>query len=210
MNPVPRNWENFWDVANYPGFRGFQESPIGTLEFALLAHGITLAELYPLNVDLAFQRLNVIFDDIALWWRQGAQPTQMIAAGDLTMVAAWHDRILELAASGATVDLSWDQSQILGDSWVVPNGAPERDMAMDFLNFATRPEVSAAFTQLFPFGPTNSAAYSLLESSAQSTLPGAPQVIDRQFVIDLEWWFKNREPVEIRFQEWLAEKQENS
>ena len=208
--PPPGSWADFWDLEAYPGVRGFQESPIGTLEFALLAGGVAPDALYPLDVDLAFRQLNAMSEQIVLWWRQGAQPTQMIAAGDLVMVAAWHDRIQELAASGAPVGLTWNNSQINGDSWVVPNGTPEREMAMDFLNFATRPEVAAAFSRLFPFGPTNRTAYDLLDVPDGVTLPGAPEIIDRQFVVDLDWWFRNREPVEARFQEWLSEQPKDS
>ncbi len=207
---APGSWADFWNVADFPGPRGFQETPIGTLEFANLAAGVSPDDLYPLDVDLAFRQLTVLAPNIILWWRQGAQPTQMIAAGDLSMVAAWHDRILQLEASGAGVGLTWNQSQINGDSWVVPNGAPEPELAMDFINFATRPEVTAAFSDLFPFGPANSGAYELLGSSNAGELPGAPAILDKQFVIDLEWWFKNREPVQLRFEEWLAEIQEDA
>jgi putative spermidine/putrescine transport system substrate-binding protein len=205
---VPRGWEDFWDLTKFPGFRGFQESPIGTLEFALLANGVALDELYPLDVDLAFRRLDEIVEQIALWWRQGAQPTQMIAAGDLAMVAAWHDRILTLVEGGATVNLVWDRSQINGDCWVVPNGAPEREVAMDLVNFATRPEVCAAFARLFPFGPMHSGAYALLDESFEASRPGGPGIVDQQFAIDLEWWFPNREPLVDRFEDWLAEEPE--
>ncbi|MEZ4522361.1 MAG: extracellular solute-binding protein [Thermomicrobiales bacterium] len=207
---APENWADFWDLAMFPGPRGFQETPLGTLEFALLASGVDRSDLYPLNVDVAFRQLDAIVESIVLWWRQGAQPTQMIAAGDLTMVAAWHDRIRALEASGATVGMSWESSQINGDSWVVPNGAPEREMAMDFVNFATRPEVAAEFSSRFPFGPTNNEAFEILDLPEGQALPGAPDIIDQQFVVDLEWWFRNREPVEERFQEWLAEIPEDS
>ena len=206
----PVSWADFWDLSTFPGLRGFQETPVGTLEFALLSRGIDPEDLYPLDVDLAFRQLDAIFDQIALWWRQGAQPTQMIITGDLAMVASWHDRIVELASSGATIGLSWDQSQINGNSWVVPNGAPERDLAMDFVNFATRPEVTAAVSTLIPFGPANDAAFDLLETEDDVIYPGSPAIVDQQFVVDLDWWFKNREPVETRFQEWLAENQEQS
>jgi putative spermidine/putrescine transport system substrate-binding protein len=206
----PGSWNDFWNITGFPGFRGFQETPIGTLEFALLAGGVEMDRLYPLDVDLAFGQLDLIVDQIALWWRQGAQPTQMIAAGDLAIVAAWHDRIEELSSGGASVGLTWNQSQINGDCWVVPNGSPEREMAMDFVNFATRPEVMAAFSTLFPFGPANSAAYEILERESDIIYPGSPAIIDEQFVVDLEWWFRNREPVGIQFQEWLAQVQENS
>ena len=201
---LPASWSDFWDIGSFPGVRGFQESPIGTLEFALIANGTDLSNLYPLDVEAAFQYLDAILEHVVLWWRQGAQPTQMIAAGDLQMVAAWHDRIQSLATGGATVGMSWNQSQINGDSWVVPNGAPERDLAMDFINFATRPEVVAAFSQLFPFGPVNANAFDLLEPEQARRLPASPEIIDRQFTLDYDWWFKNREAVQVQFDEWLA------
>lgn len=204
----PTNWADYWDLETFPGLRGFQESPLGTLEFALLGSGVAPVDLYPLDVESAFRRLDLIIDQIALWWRQGAQPTQMIAAGDLAMVAVWHDRIIELAMGGAEVDLTWQQSQINGDSWVVPNGAPESEIAMDFVNFATRPEVTATFSKHFPFGPVNRRAFGLLAGEDTPTLPGAPGIIEQQFVVDLEWWFRNREPVEERFREWLEEQPE--
>jgi len=201
----PRSWADFWATGKYPGFRGLQEAPIGTLEFALLAGGATMADLYPLDVDAAFEQLDRIVEDVLLWWRQGAQPTQMIANGELAMVATWHDRILTLVEGGAPVGFTWNQSQINGNCWVVPNGAPESDVAMDFINFATRPEVSAAFSRLFPFGPVNRRAYDLLDDEARASLPGAPNLADQQFAIDLEWWFLNGDTVNERFQSWLAE-----
>ncbi len=201
----PGDWEDFWDVTEYPGIRGFQETPIGTLEFALLASGVSMAKLYPLDVDAAFEKLDEIMEQILLWWRQGAQPSQMIAAGDLAMVAVWHDRILALVDGGAPVGFTWNQSQINGNCWVVPNGAPEQDLAMDFINFATRPEVCAAFSRLFPFGPINSKAFDALEDDARSSLPGSPGIADQQFVIDLEWWFRNSDVISERFEEWLAQ-----
>jgi putative spermidine/putrescine transport system substrate-binding protein len=205
----PGSWSDFWATGRYPGFRGFQEAPIGTLEFALLAGGASMSNLYPLDVDAAFAQLDLIAEDILLWWRQGAQPTQMIAAGEITMVATWHDRMIALAEGGAPVGYTWEQSQVNGNCWVVPNGAPEAELAMDFINFATRPEVSAAFSRLFPFGPINRRAYDLLEEGARDSMPGAPGIAGKQFVIDLEWWFQNGDAVRERFREWLAQEPED-
>lgn len=201
----PQSWADFWSTSRFPGFRGLQEAPIGTLEFAALAGGASIKNLYPLDVDAAFAQLDLIVDDVLLWWRQGAQPTQMIAAGELAMVATWHDRILTLIEGGAPVGFTWHQSQINGNCWVVPNGAPETEVAMDFINFATRAEVCAAFSRLFPFGPINMRAYDLLGEEARDSLPGAPGLADRQFAIDLEWWFLNGDTVGERFQTWLSE-----
>lgn len=201
----PTEWADCWDFERFPGARGFQESPVGTLEFALLASGVDILDLYPLDVEHAFQMLDRIREDIILWWRQGAQPTQMVAVGDVAIVSAWHNRILTLRDDDAPVDFQWRGSAINGDSWVIPNGAPEPDVALDFINFATRPEVCAAFSRLFPFAPPNRAAFNLLDDELAARLPDAPAHRADQFTINFDWWFRNREVVQAQFDEWLAD-----
>ena len=46
----PASWADFWDVAKFPGRRSLRRSPIETLEQALLADGVPMAQLYPLDV----------------------------------------------------------------------------------------------------------------------------------------------------------------
>lgn len=204
-NPQPSSWRDFWDLQRYPGARGLRRSPVGTLEFALLSTGMLLSELYPLNVDLAFEMLDLIRPSIFLWWEQGAQPVQMLASNDAALASAWHNRVERLSGEGAPIEICWNGSAVNAESWVVPAGAPELDMAMDFINFATRPEVSASFANHFPFGPSNQRAYEYLPPEAKNTLPGSPTLAPEQFTIDFEWWFSNGEETTERFEEWLSE-----
>lgn len=200
---APQGWTDFWDHDQYPAARGLQEQALGVLEFALLADGVPITDLYPIDIDRAFVSLDRIRQHIWLWWRQGAQPTQMIAVGDAGMVSAWHNRILDLIDEGAPIAVQWNGSSINGDSWVVPTGTPDADLAMDFINFATRPETCAAFSKLFPFGPVNRRAYDLIPAELAETLPASDALIDRQFTIDYDWWFRNGEATKERFDEWL-------
>ena len=48
------------------------------------------------------------------------------------------------------------------DSWVIPRGAPNRDVAMSFVNFATRAVPTANYSRLESFGPVNQDAFALL------------------------------------------------
>lgn len=201
--PPPASWADVWDVGRYEGLRGFRSDPMTTLEFALLADGVFPRALYPLDVDRALAKLDKIREWIGLWWQQGAQPAQMIASGDLALVAAWHNRIERLAEEGSPLGVEWSGAALGSQSWIVPAGAPEIDVAMDFVNFATRPEVCAAFSSIFPFAPANEAAYGLLPPSLLGILPGPYGQRDDQFSIDYEWWFTNRSAVQTRFQEWL-------
>jgi putative spermidine/putrescine transport system substrate-binding protein len=201
---APTDWQDFWDLDRFPGNRGLQRSPVGTLEFALLAAGVPISELYPIDVDRAFEMLDLIKPFVFLWWEQGAQPVQMIASNDAVMASAWHNRVERLSVDGAPITFSWNGTAVDADSWVVPSGSPETEMAMDLINFATRPEVCAAFASRFPFGPTNQRAYEFLPPEALGSLPGAPALAGVQFTLDFEWWFQNGEETTLRFEEWLS------
>ena len=203
--PPPASWRDFWDIERYPGTRGLHRQPQGTLEFALLADGVALNELYPLDVPRAFASLERILPSMTLWWEQGAQPAQMVTSGDLDMVSAWHSRIFRLQEESSAVAVRWNGGALSGDSWVIPGGAPNRDVAMDFVNFATRPEVCAAFSTLVPFGPVNTNTFELLSDDIVDRLPTAPQHLDVQFITNVEWWFQHREAVEAEFDEWMTE-----
>ena len=44
---APQSWQDFWDVANFPGKRALPDYPTYILPMALLADGVPVAELYP-------------------------------------------------------------------------------------------------------------------------------------------------------------------
>jgi putative spermidine/putrescine transport system substrate-binding protein len=200
----PGSWMDFWDVERFPGTRGLHRDPQTTLEFALIADGVEIDDLYPLDVERALESLERIRPHLLLWWEQGAQPSQMITSGDIDMVSVWNSRIDRLSVDGAPVLIQWNQGALSGDAWVLPNGSDNRDVAMDFLRFASRPEPVAAFSSLVPFGPINERAFELLEDEFRERLPTSPDLLPRQFHIDQAWWFANRETVSVQFEEWLA------
>lgn len=203
--PPPASWVDFWNVDRFPGARGLHRQAQTTLEFALLADGVAIGELYPLDLPRAFAALDRVLPSITLLWEQGAQPPQIMSSGDLAMVAAWHSRMEAIREDGAPVEIVWNEGALAGDSWVIPRGSANRDLAMDFVNFATRPEVCAAFASLVPFGPVNRKAFDLLPREVAERLPSYPPNHDVQFLIDFEWWFSNREAVDQQFEDWLAE-----
>lgn len=203
--PAPGDWADFWDIDTYPGTRGLHRDPQTTLEFALLADGVAPDALYPLDIPRAFASLDRIQPALTLWWEQGAQPAQIMSSGDLDMVAAWHSRIERIRAEGTAAEISWRDGALSGDSWVIPKGSPNLDVAMDFVNFATRPEVCAAFSSIVPFGPVHDGAFALLPPETARRLPSFPANRAVQFAINFEWWFNNREAVVVEFDEWFAD-----
>lgn len=53
----PKNWADFWNVEKFPGRRSLRRSPIDTLEQALMADGVPVDKLYPLDIERAFKSL---------------------------------------------------------------------------------------------------------------------------------------------------------
>lgn len=203
--PPPSGWVDFWDLERYPGIRGLHRDPRTTLEFALLADGVSQIDLYPLDVERALVSLDRIRPSLELWWEQGAQPSQMVTSGDIDMVSVWNSRINTISSEVAPVLIQWSGGAMSGDSWVIPSGAPNVEMALDFMQFATRPETCAAFSSLVPFGPVNRLTFDLLPEDRLASLPTSPELKPQQFHVNHEWWFANREAVVVRFEEWLAE-----
>ncbi|MCO5176504.1 MAG: ABC transporter substrate-binding protein [Thermomicrobiales bacterium] len=202
----PSGWEDFWNLERWQGTRGLHRQAQTTLEFALIADGVSLSDLYPIDVDRAFASLDRIRDSITLWWEQGAQPAQLLNSGDIDMVAAWHSRIERVRQDGVPVQIQWNGGALSGDAWVIPKGSQNRDVAMDFINFATRPEVCAAFASLAPFGPVNVHAFDLMDADVARQAPSYPENRALQFIVNFDWWFKHQEQVSEQFETWLATK----
>jgi len=208
----PQSWEDFWDVPEFvegadpdpSALRALRHSPVGTLEFALLADGVGISELYPLDLERAFASLEKIRNHVAVWYEDGKQPVELVVAGQVGMASAWNVRPWQL---GLTEEIRylWYGGMLSADAWVVPKGAPNKDVAMDFINFSTRAVPSANFGRLVPFGPVNPDAFALLELDRAQKLPSSAINKSVQFVQNWNWWADNLEQVTVRFTDWLLE-----
>jgi putative spermidine/putrescine transport system substrate-binding protein len=207
---VPQSWVDFWDVPPLvPGqepdpmtLRALRHHPVGTLEFALLADGVEMANLYPLDIERAFQSLNKIRDHVTVWYEDGKQPVELVIAGQVGMASAWNVRPWQLGV-GDQVRFEWYGGMLSADAWVVPRGAPNKDVAMDFINYATRAVPSANFGRLVPFGPVNTDSLALLRTSRAEMLPTSPVNRSVQFFQNWNWWADNLDLITDQFEDWL-------
>jgi len=198
----PSGWVDFWDVDSLGGARALRRSPIGTLEFALLADNVPLDRLYPLDVDRAFTSLDRIKPHVAQWYENAMQPVALIIGGDVAMASSFHV-LAETDQARPALALEWTGGMLSADSWVVPRGAPNADVAMDLVNFATRAIPSANLSRLVPFGPVNRDAFALLRRDRIEVMPNTEPRRSVQFVQNWNWWADNRAELIERFEEWL-------
>ncbi|MEJ7762094.1 MAG: extracellular solute-binding protein [Thermomicrobiales bacterium] len=195
-------WADVWDPGvGLPG-RSLRRFPAGTLEFALIADGVALADLYPLDVERAFVSLRRIAPSVAVWYEDSKQPVELVVNGEVGLASAWNVRTTLPDARGQ-IGISWAGGMLSGDSWVVPAGAPNADVAMSLVNYATRAVPTANFSRLIPFGPVNREALALLTPAERDGLPTAESHLAVQFVENWNYWVDNRERLGRRFDTWL-------
>ncbi len=192
----PQNWTELFAM---PGRIGLWKRPFQTLEAALLADGVPLNKLYPLDLDRAFAALTKVRSKLLLW-DTGAQGAQFLIDGEVDAGAIWNGRVQEPKTSGAPVDFHFNQAVLISDAWAIPKGAPNKKKAMELLAYATTAAPQAAFAKIIPYGPTNPGALALLDDKTKAMLP---KLGTTTTMLSIDYWANNQVKAQERFDKWL-------
>lgn len=207
---APQTWADFFDIKRFPGKRSLRKGPKTNLEFALLADGVPTRDLYkvlatPGGVDRAFAKLDSIKREI-VWWEKGAQPPQLLIAGDVAMASAYNGRISAANKSQAkNLRMSWNNSIYTVDSWVIMKSSPNKAAAEKFLEFAGASAVQKNLPAHIPYGLPNRYATMLVDRAAWENLPTNPDNLRTALQIDDSYWVANVDRLTQRFNAWLAQ-----
>lgn len=199
----PRSWADFWNVKKFPGPRSLRRSPIDTLEIALLADGVSPVNLYPIDMDRAFKKLDEIKSHIDVWWTGGAQTTQLLQSGEVDMLPTWNGRAQVAIDAGSSVAITWNQGLYSIEGWAIPNGDPRAAVGRKFIEFCSDPKRQAAYTYDLAYGPTNPKAYNYISAKRAQVLPTSPQHLKHMIHSSTEWWGKHKEEAVKRFESWI-------
>lgn len=198
----PSNWADLFDVAKFPGKRAFYKwSAPGALEIALLADGVKPEELYPLDLDRAFAKLDTIKEHI-LWWGGGAESQQMLASGEAPIGQFWDTRVSMVKESGVNVNISWTQNLAAADALVIPRGSKNKDLAMKFLAYATSAKPQAEFAKASKLSPINVNSKDLMAPSVWADTVG--EHTEGQINLNMQYWAEHRDEIGTRWYEWQA------
>ena len=199
----PKTLADLFDLEKFPGKRTFYKwSAPGVIEAALIADGVAPADLYPLDLDRAFAKLDTIKSEI-IWWTGGAQSQQLLASGEAPIGLFWNGRLAALAADGQEVGISWDQNITAADALVVPKGTKNKDAAMKFIAEATSAKAQADFAAATGYAPINTGSPALMDPAVRETLPDAHD--DSQINADMAYWAEHRDEIGNRWYAWQAE-----
>jgi putative spermidine/putrescine transport system substrate-binding protein len=200
----PRSWADFFDTENFPGKRGlFVSFPVMILEAALLADGVPCEEVYPLDFDRAFAKLDEIRDDV-LFYETAAQGIQFLVQGSVSMSITNSGRVFQAKNQGLPVDFLWNEASPARGFPGIPKDAPHPEAAFALADFMAQPEQQAEFARLTGYGPTTSAALDMLPDEILEAIPGSPEhekVACERDVTDVA---RQQDEYFKRFAEWAA------
>ena len=196
---APESWQDFWDVENFPGKRALPDYAAYILPMALLADGVPVEELYPLDLDRAFASLERIKDHVAVWWQAGAQPPQLLQDNEVQYAVAWSGRV----AGQDGIDFTFKDGQLDIAFFVVPKGADpqQKEAAMGIFYEMSVPENQAVAAEVVSYTGNSPDLEPLLPKDRIDEFPTTAANKEVQFLSDARWWFENADEVETRWQE---------
>lgn len=215
VDGTPTTMADFFDLEAFPGKRGLRKSAKANLEMALIADGVAADDVYDLletdeGVDRAFAKLDTIKDSI-VWWEAGAQPPQLLADGEVAMSTAYNGRIFNAAVGeGQPFEIVWDGQIMDFDLFVIPKGAPNAELAMEYIRFATDTQRLADQAKWISYGPARVSSGPLVglyqdgETEMAPHMPTAEANLENALVNNFEFWADRDTELNERFNAWLA------
>ncbi|MES2710737.1 MAG: ABC transporter substrate-binding protein [Pseudomonadota bacterium] len=199
----PKGWAEFWDVRRFPGPRSLRNHPVDNLEFALLADGVPMDRLYPLDLDRAFRKLDEIRPHITVWWTTGAQPAQLLVDREVVLASGWNGRFYELTRRGAPVATEFAGGSLKSGAFGIPRGTRQAYWGQRFLQIMTEPELQAIYTTEMGYPGLHRRTIDFVAAELHPLLCTAPGNIERQFWLDVPWWTANAAVAQERWNRWM-------
>lgn len=203
----PRTWQDYWDVENFPGNRGFinNGNALGPLMIALLADGVEPADMFPLDVDRAFRKFDQIKPHISVWIKSVSQGNDAFRSGAIDIGAFWNAGAFFLKQQGVPIAWSWDKAILNAASFTVMKDAPHPNAARAFLDFyMSRPEAHAAFIREGGFMTGYSPAREQLTQEEAELFGATEEIQDNLVVEDGAWLAQNKDELLMRWNAWVS------
>jgi putative spermidine/putrescine transport system substrate-binding protein len=199
---VPGSWAEYWDTEKFPGRRGFRTSPYETLEQALLADGIAIPDLYPVDLDRAFTSLDKIKDNVNVWVAETSQTVQLLQQNELDFCVSYSGRVEQARANGVPIAFAYDYAISSPTAIWVMKGTPNYDASLKIMQWFLTGEPGVAWFTEFPGnGPTDRKTFEALAEEIKAKLPKFDN--PSSVWVDVNWWADNFETATVRYKTWL-------
>ena len=197
----PTDITEYFDVQRFPGTRTLRARISETLEMALVASGVPVDALYPLDVERGFKALDEFKPHVRKWVSETAQMTGLLQSEEVDFSYVFTNRIRAAQEGGVPLAMSMKQCTIGSLYYGVVKGSPRREAAMKFIDFAMRPQQNAALCSMMTSIPNAKDATALMDAEAQKW---APDLGNKQHILISDaYWAEHYEELNARFKEWL-------
>ena len=199
----PASWVDFFDTAKYPGKRTMCKWIQGQLEAVLLADGVKPEDIYPLDVDRAFKKLEPLLPNL-IFWESGAQSQQLFRDGEVVMGNIWHTRANLLRKENPQYTWTWNQNLMFASAWSVPKGNPAGKKVFDFINSSLEPEGQITLLRLMGNGPSNPKALALMTDADKAVYSLAPENAKTGLRISAQYYAENEAALQNKFLDFIS------
>lgn len=203
----PKSWADFWDVEAFPGPRGLPDT--GDRDWwlpsvALLADGVAKEDLYPLDLDRAYAKLEEIRPHIAVWWKTGNQVQQIMRDNEVVMTMAYSGRALKVIQDGSPFAMAWDGAIRDTGYLAILKDSPNTEGAMKFIDFFYGDAKGhPGFIKSVGYATSSTIGLSQLPEEEQKLYATYPANYEQLVSPDFEWIGAHRDELRERWNAWL-------
>lgn len=201
-NP-PTTCADFFDTEAFPGVRGMWTSVLGyPLEVALLADGVEPEDIYPIDYDRAFAKLDEIRDDLSLFENltvgQEGQANEEYDMLMMTSVRGYRN-----ALAGTPYKPVWGCSVGQVTALGILKGTPRLRQTIALAGYATTAEAQTRAASIRAQTPvTEGLELEDVDPVMQDYISFFHEDEMPIPVVDTDWWAENFDDAEQRFQQW--------
>jgi len=201
---VPTTIADLFDTAKIPGKRALRKRPQISLEWALMADGVPFDQVYKVlateeGQTRAFAKLDTIKKDV-VWFDSWSQAPQLLNDGGAVMVQSANGRFYDaIRNDNRPFVIIWDGHLYDTEGWSILKGTPKKDLAMQFILYATASKPLAGMADT-AYGPARKSSASLLPKDVVDNLPTSH--LDKGIKVSSEFWADYGEALGEKFSEW--------
>ena len=210
----PTKIKDFFDTKKFPGKRGIYGSALTNLELAMQADGVNVGKgnglvyrklLADGGIDRAIARMKELCEDPnggCVFWSAGAQPPELLVAGEVVMATGWNGRFFNAeVGEGAPIQQVWDGQGLDYEYFALVKGGPDEANAKKALAMMTNTEMLAGSAKYIAYAPWRKSSLEIIKAGEpwykdgktemMPQMPTAPANTKNYFLVDPFYWADN-------------------
>lgn len=206
---APVTWADFWDTETFPGPRGLPDT--GDRDWwvplvALIADGVPDDELFPMDLDRAYAKLDEIKPEVTVWWKSGSQVQQIMRDKEVAMTMSYSGRALKVVKEGTSWKMSWDHALKDTGYFSILKDAPNAEEAVKFIDyFYGNAEGHPEFITEVGYATSSTIGLAQLPEAEQELYATYPPNYEKLVIPDFQWIGDNRDMLREKWTAWLTQ-----